>query len=162
MNVIGELQSIMQSGGISRARLSSILRELADLQEKRTRTPYKRAMPVTQYTEIERNTTCLHCGSVHKSTLKFKEREDTVGINEGGKVMIINSQSPVKVDCVSRFCNLCSDFVSKMSREELEERYMLLLTGFREVKSYGNLFTKAQRQNEEEDNAADQNVGQIR
>lgn len=151
MDVMGELQTMIQSGGLSRAKLTAILRDMAQTTEKKVRRPCQPTMPVVQYTEVERSTTCLHCNTIHVTHLKFKEKEDSVGIVRGGKVMIINAMSPAKVECVSTYCIACEDFVKRMSREELEERYMVLLTGNQKMPTnYGILYTKESREEKEE------------
>lgn len=151
MDVMGELQTMIQAGGISRARLTAILRDMAQTTERKVRGPYQQNTPVVQYTEVERSTTCLHCNTVHVTHLKFKGKEDSVGIVRGNKVMIINASSPAKVECVSTYCAACEDFVRRMPREELEERYIVLLSGHKKVPpNYGILYTKESRIDKEE------------
>ena len=128
MDVMGELQTIVQSSGFSRAKLALLLREMQVTKEKRTRVRREPAPLVTCYISVKRNYTCLHCGHKFSSTVELKKGEDTAVIVAGGSVMVINSASPAEVDCIANHCSWCAEFVSRLTREELEERYITLLS----------------------------------
>jgi len=127
MDVIGELQTIVQNSGYSRAKLAAIIKEMMP-KEKIPREHKEPSSPVTSYTSIERIYTCQHCKHSFSSIVKLKKREDTAVLVEGGSIMIINSDSPAKVECITSHCSFCIEFIQKLTREELEERYMLLLS----------------------------------
>lgn len=146
MNALQELQTMVQSSGISRAKLTALLREMSTGVEHRTKTKREPSPPCTQYAEIEKVNTCLHCEATHSTVLKLRELEDTVGITKEGKVMIINSNSPAKVECVTHYCDSCYAYIREMTRSELEERYMILLTGQKVPRFFGKLFTKEERE----------------
>jgi transcription elongation factor Elf1 len=129
MDAMGELQTIIQTSGFSRAKLAAILREMIPKEtEKRPRQHREPASPVTHFTEVKRNYTCLHCEHEFSSIVKLEKGEDTVVLTKEGKCMVINSASPAEVACVTSQCNWCGDFIKRLTREELEERYMLLLS----------------------------------
>uniref|UniRef100_A0A6M3JEM9 Uncharacterized protein n=1 Tax=viral metagenome TaxID=1070528 RepID=A0A6M3JEM9_9ZZZZ len=129
MDAISELQTIIQTSGFSRAKLTAILREMTPKEtENRPKQHREPTSPVTHYSEVKRNYTCLHCGKKFNSMVKLEGKEDTVVVTKEGKCMIINSASPAEVQCVTSSCNWCKDFIKGLTREELEENYMILLS----------------------------------
>jgi len=151
MDVQSELNLIAQTSGFSRAKLSLLLKEMME-KEKIAALPRKKrvpASPCTMYTEIKKNYTCLHCGERFSHIIKLTKEEDTAVINEKGGVEIINSKSPAEVSCVTSHCNACLPFVQKMTREELEERYLVLLSCTNLLSTpmlFGNKFTIEKRE----------------
>lgn len=130
MNLQEEINGLIAGGTVSRSRLMGLLREIVPA-EGHTKQPRKKsepAPPATVYTEVKRNYTCLHCQTTFSKVVKLTKGEDTVVVTHEGKVQIINSASPAEVACVTSFCEACQGFVKKLSREELEERYMILLS----------------------------------
>jgi len=129
MDAMGELQTIIQTSGYSRAKLACLLREMVNENtEKVPRKKREPTSPVSQYTSVKRNYTCLHCEHTFSSIVMLLKGEDTVVITAKGNVMIVNSNSPAEISCVTSSCNWCRDYVKKLTREELEEHYMLLLS----------------------------------
>jgi transcription elongation factor Elf1 len=128
MDVMGELQTMIQTSGFSRAKLSALLREITPKDDNKVSRPKRVPQsPVTQFSSIKRKFTCLHCSATFSSIIQLREKEDTVGVTEEGKVMIINSASPAEVSLVTSSCDHCSDFIKSLTRDELESRYITLL-----------------------------------
>lgn len=123
-----EIRSIVESSTFDKGALLMLLKELS--KPPQTSAPRPRRIqhaPVKQYTEIQKNYTCLHCGSQWVTVMRLKEKEETIVITKEGECMIVNSKSSASIDCISGTCSRCPDFISRMSREELETRYMALL-----------------------------------
>jgi len=59
--------------------------------------------------------------------VKLRRGEDVIATTQGG-VKIIVAESPAEIECVCKECGKCRDFISKMSREDLEKRYIELLS----------------------------------
>lgn len=141
MNITGEIQTIIQTSGYSRAKLANLLRIMIQEQEQESekvpRKQRKPVMPVSQFTSVRRNYTCTHCKHEFSSTVVLRENEDTAVITAKGSIMVVNKDSPAEVSCVTNSCNWCREYIKKLSRSELEERYMILLNqGF-----FGKNFT---------------------
>jgi hypothetical protein len=131
MDIRGEIETILASGVFSRAKLALLMREVTIGEKEKEKIPRKKqdhASPVVQFTQVKKNYTCLHCGSHFNQTIELTKHEDTAVIRADGRVQIINSSSPAKVSCVCSSCNLCSSFIEKLSREDLESRYKWLLS----------------------------------
>jgi transcription elongation factor Elf1 len=130
MSLMDEVRELVDSSTFSRARLAAILRDMQikeeDRKERKKSSP---PSPVTVYSEIERRTTCLHCDHKWSVIERFKSgaKEETIGITKEGKVMVINASSPAQVDVAVSHCPWCREYIKSMDREELEERYMILL-----------------------------------
>jgi hypothetical protein len=120
MDARGEIETLMQTSGFSRSKLLGLLKEMMPAEPKREPGERKRkepAPPTTVYKE-ER----------YSSIVKLTKGEDTAVLTAEGKVHIINSDSPAEIECVSSSCNWCASFIHKMDRNELEQRYMTLLS----------------------------------
>jgi transcription elongation factor Elf1 len=147
MDALSELQTIVQTSGFSRAKLAAILREMLPKEtEKRPHRKHEPSSPVKQFTTVKRNYTCLHCGRKFASILNLMKEDEVAAITAGGKVVIINSDSPAEISCVTTWCEECKDYIKKLSREELEENYMILLQQVsftRYTSPYGNKITIA-------------------
>lgn len=128
MDALGEIQTLIQTSGFSRAKLTALLREIVPKEPEAPRKKKPQASPVTMYRSIKREYTCLHCGKQFSSVVILHEDVDTVALTPEGKVMVINSDSPAVVSCVTSSCNWCKEFIRNLTREELEERYMILLS----------------------------------
>ncbi len=149
MDIRGELDAIIATSGFSRAKLTLLLRSMVQEEERTTRVKKAPAPPCTKYTEIRKNTTCLHCGAKYSTTLQLLKGEDTAVVTKEGTVMIINAASPAKVECATSYCSFCTSFIKKMSREELELRYTALLSTVSLVGKgdvFGNLISKDGRE----------------
>jgi len=100
----------------------------SEKQEKGPRKKSEPTLPVTTFTEVKKNYTCLHCGAKHSTTVRLTKEQDSAVVTEGGSIYIINSSSPAEVECICSSCESCSFFIAKMGREELEARYRWLLS----------------------------------
>lgn len=129
MDVMSEIQTIVQTSGYSRAKLALLLREMTkEDTEKVPRKHREPSSPVSLYTSVKKNYTCLHCGYTFSSVVNLKKDEDTVVITAKGNIMIVNSNSPAEVSCITNSCRWCKDYIKGLTRDELEERYMTLLS----------------------------------
>jgi transcription elongation factor Elf1 len=131
MDVRGEIETILSSGVFSRAKLALLIREVTTGEAEKKGAPrkkHKSAPAVIQYTSVKKNYTCLHCGSHFSTTIELTKHEDTAVLREDRRVQVINSSSPAEVACVCSSCDACSNFIQKLSREELESRYKWLLS----------------------------------
>jgi hypothetical protein len=129
MDIRGEIEAVLSSTSFSRAKLALLLREVTT--GEREKAPAKKrehALPVTTFTEVKKNYTCLHCGAKFSSVIKLTKHEDTAVIRNDGMVQVINSDSPAEVSCVCSFCDNCSSFIQGLDRAELESRYLWLLS----------------------------------
>ena len=123
-----EIENLLAVGTFSRARLSMILKEISAEaeKEKRPKRSHVPSSPCIQYIEIKRNYTCLHCGARETTTVKLRRGEDVIAITQGGAKIIV-AESPAEIECVCKGCRDCRKFISGMSREDLENRYIELL-----------------------------------
>ena len=105
-----EIRNLINSGTFSRAKLSLMLTEISKETEKkhapkRSHTP---APPCTEYVEIKRNYTCMHCGERFSSIVRLKKDESVPSMDKQGRVVIITAQSPAEVELATSSCNWCS------------------------------------------------------
>ena len=127
-----ELRGLLQDT-FNRNKLLLLLKEMStdtEKRESRHHTHRVPAPPCTIYTSIKRNYTCHHCGAKFSSIVNLKKDESVPSLDTKGSTQIITSKSPVEVECSTYICNNCESFVSGMSREVLETRYMSLLRRF--------------------------------
>jgi transcription elongation factor Elf1 len=133
MSIESELRALIDNDIAMKAKLVAFLREqekdTEEKHEKRKRSykPRPSASPVKTFTEIERVYHCTHCSRQFSVVVALTKSESIPIFNSSGKVQILTSKSPAKVDCYTGFCDHCKDFVENLSREELEDRYMELL-----------------------------------
>jgi hypothetical protein len=143
-----ELREMINGGLFSRAKLSAMLREMqVETERKAKKVPRPKHEPtgaVTIYTRINRHYTCMHCGSRWNSVVELPKGESVGSLTKGGKIQMITSSSPADVDCAVGRCDRCVSFVAKMSREDLEERYLALLRKI-PLAAYVEIFNKAER-----------------
>jgi hypothetical protein len=125
-NPMTELQAIVNSSTISRAKLSLLLREMlgtpAKTEKKREKQP-----DCTRYVEVQRDYTCLHCGSTWSDKISLMKGESAVALRANLSCQTITANSPAIVACVTRTCKSCGDYVRAMTRSEIEWRYLSLL-----------------------------------
>lgn len=126
-NILRELELLVSSSALSKAKIAEMLRTMAGPKEKRQRAASVPKAPVTLYTEIKRNYTCLHCGHQFSSTVQLRGEEEVAVIKTDGKVQVLTAKSPAEISCITSSCAWCKDYVATLSREQLEENYIKLL-----------------------------------
>ena len=124
-----EIRTLIGEGQFNRNLLSTMLKEMEkkEAANKPKQQKQHNGGPCTEYTAIKRVYTCLHCGRSFSSIVQLKKGESVPVMTKEGKVMIITSNSPLEIEAATSRCNWCEQFVKTMSREELEQRYMILL-----------------------------------
>jgi len=137
-----EIRQLLSSSGFSRSKLTAMLKEIAPEAEKKVMVRATRE-PCTTYREIKKNYTCLHCGATFSKTITLSKREDTAVISKDLRVTVINSKSPAEIECATFSCPDCTAFIKKMTREEIESRYLKLLscTAGWTYNPFGNIVT---------------------
>jgi hypothetical protein len=127
-----ELRDLYTRGIITREGIANLVKNLAQLEpkEKRSHAPHVKGQgcgAVTTYTTVIRHYTCQHCGGKFDSSLSLGKEDSIPALLANGKVMIITSKSPLEIECATGHCGRCNNFISQLSREELEQRYLTLL-----------------------------------
>lgn len=129
-----ELRGLLDGGVFNRNKLMLMLKEIQSETEKRakhTRTPEKKYQPpATRYTEIRRNYTCRHCGAQFSSVVKLLPKESVPVIGKHGEPIIITADSPCEIDCYVGSCVKCAEFVRTLERDDLEQRYVALVSKY--------------------------------
>ena len=133
MDTIESELRAMLSDTFNRSKLLVMLKDMQTETEKRearkaARTPKEAIPPVTRYTAIKRNYTCHHCGAKFSSVVQLSASESVPSLNEQGRAIIITSNSPAEVECSVYYCKHCESFISSLSREAREARYLKLLS----------------------------------
>ncbi len=131
MNSIEDLKYLIATSTVPRAILHKMIADVLKSVEHE-KAPRKKSVPPTHctvYTRVQKNYTCQHCGHRWLDIIEIKKGEALATLTIGSHIQIITSESPAEVDCISRNCSRCKDFVSRLSREELERRYLELVRG---------------------------------
>jgi hypothetical protein len=128
-----EIRALL-SDATNQAKIAAVLKTLSGEREekaeksKRLRSALSaKQPPVLRYISVRRNYTCTHCGARYTSEVSFLPTETIPGIDERGKITIINAKTPAEINLLTGFCENCSTFVENLSRGELEERYIEML-----------------------------------
>lgn len=129
-DLTSQIRALFGDAPESNPLFREMAKKLAADSEKPKRVIAKKQPPVTIYTEVERVHRCTHCGIEWHSTVKLTKMDTVPFLDENGKVGVITSKSPAVVYCYSGFCDFCRNFVETLSREELVERYLYLLSNF--------------------------------
>lgn len=129
--VESELRALL-SDTFNRSKLLAMLKDMQTETERKearraTHTSRVPNSPVTVYTSIKRNFTCLHCGAKFYTIVELKKDESIPSLCPDGKTALITSKSPAEMDCATFCCKHCETFVNGLSRDALEARYMQLL-----------------------------------
>ncbi len=82
--------------------------------------PHPKSSPVTKLTEIVRTYTCITCGSRWTHAIQLTNAESICTQDKTGKVVVITSKGPYQVDSFTRSCQRCGDYLTTLSRHELE------------------------------------------
>jgi len=133
MDAIESELRLMLNDTFNRSKLLVMLKDMQTETEKRearkaSRTPKEAIPPVTRYTAIQRNYTCHHCGAKFSSVVQLSQSDSVPSLNTQGRAIIITASSPAEVECSVYFCKHCESFISGMSRDALEARYLRLLS----------------------------------
>jgi transcription elongation factor Elf1 len=125
-----EIRALVGDGQFNRNMLTAMLRsmEKKEAASKPREQKQHTGGPCTEYTAIRRDYTCMHCGHSFSVAVQLKKGESVPVMSREGKVMIITSKSPLAIKAATSSCNWCEQFVHTLSREELEQRYMTLLS----------------------------------
>ena len=94
--------------------------------------------PVRQYTVVHMKHTCLLCGSVTNHTYELKKGDKISTIDSAGNGHTMTATGKAgEIDLASfnSRCHKCPEVIKTWTREELEQRFLLLLknTTFKEV-----------------------------
>lgn len=127
---VTELRQIIEDSEMSEQDLRAFLKEVLGgrARSKRQYKPGIPAPPCTRFVTVQRVSQCKHCGAIHTSTVQLKEDDKVPYITKEGRVSIITSASPAVVHTCIGMCESCLPFVKTWEREELEKRYLTLLS----------------------------------
>ncbi|MFA5378308.1 MAG: hypothetical protein WC455_21320 [Dehalococcoidia bacterium] len=122
---INELRQLIADQNISGTQVSALFREMGFATQKRASVQVHKAAPVTKLTTIVRTYTCATCGSRYTHAIKITDADTLCGVDKSsGQVIIADAKrGPYIIDSWTRSCNRCDDYISKLSKEELIERY---------------------------------------
>ena len=71
---------------------------------------------------------CLHCGGTNSVEKKLETKSESFSyVGHDTNVYVVryrDIESPVTVHSITRVCEECKKFISSLSREELEQRYI--------------------------------------
>lgn len=109
--------------------------ELAGLtpKEKKLKKPKSSHSPITIPSQIITKITCLHCGSLSQHI--YSPRKVAILLEPGppNRLLEIFKQSKdivITQHTEARHCDMCREYICKLSREELEKGYVELLTSW--------------------------------
>lgn len=125
---VSELIELIDRQGLSDKGVQDLVKALASgkpLHPHREHRP--KATPVTHVTDILRTFTCITCGQRWTHTITLTPNDSVCALNKSGQVTIITSKGPYQVDSWVKTCSRCADYISKLSRPELEDLTKRLL-----------------------------------
>lgn len=122
-----QLREVIEERHLTSIQVREMLKEM---HAGRTPTPRRgtpHASPVKRLTDIVRTYTCATCGSRWTHTVRITDNE-TICTSDArsGQTVIADARSgPYQLDSWVHTCDRCVDFVSRLSREELERAYII-------------------------------------
>lgn len=123
---ISELRRIT---GLSESAIMQALRTLLPPEEKEHKP--RKDKECTVYMQIERTTTCEHCKASWVDLIPLQQKETISALQKDGTVRTIYAlnivKEPVKLRSYTASCKHCPTAIKALSREDLEERYMVIL-----------------------------------
>lgn len=100
------------------------------LIEKERKENQKVKHTVKRYKTVILNTTCDHCGFTFRRLIKLETKGDSFSYIRNGQASIVHYKDVLDmmiVQATARRCDNCARFISTLSREELESRYLNIL-----------------------------------
>jgi len=123
---------------ITSQKIKDLLAELIKKETKpkekveRSSIAHPKDGPCLAYLTVERTTCCLHCGSRRDSLVHLKQKESISFLQRTGEVKTVVAlkyiKEPIKMESWTVSCPSCPSHIKKLSKEELEQAYMFLLS----------------------------------
>ena len=138
-----ELRELLESLGTEGVKLA--LAELDKVPRVRVKVHTEHG-PVKQISSVIKKYECLGCGAKYSTAFTICNKEQLICLDEHGQVHCIRAKVKggdcIVVPCIVSKCSLCTNTISRMSRDELEKRFYLLLknSSFKEIASYAKAY----------------------
>lgn len=133
-----DLKSLIAGSGLDQSKVMAALSGLLDRLEKEQKAATKASRPPKEHGDVKvfmtvhRYAHCTHCGSENMRVIQLMQKEAISGLQKDGTVRTIYAlnpvKEPVKMDSYTVCCGECKERVSRLSRVELEQAYMFLLS----------------------------------
>lgn len=123
---------------LSAEKIKLVMESLKHKRAPVHRDPMKAPGPVKTYMKVVKNYTCLACDSTFTYEYKMERGEEISTINKDGTastLIITKDNGTLTIGCYCTKCEHCATKASMWSREELEARWLSLISNvsFREV-----------------------------
>lgn len=111
-------------------RNPELMKKAQTIMEKDRKESQKVKHTVKRYKTVILNTVCLHCGFTYRRIVRLETKGDSFVYTMHGQVHVVHYRDVLDmmvIHATAKRCDKCARFVSSLSREELERRYMNLL-----------------------------------
>jgi hypothetical protein len=133
------LEDLMQATGLSQDKILSALGDLLATINKKQASQMRSTSsgsgkhgPCKVYMTIDREAHCLHCKSISYRRVTLMKQEALSAQQEDGTVRTVYALNvvpePFPLKSYTQVCPMCKERLSQLTRVELEQAYMYLLS----------------------------------
>jgi hypothetical protein len=111
-------------------RNPAIMKDIINQETDKPTKQKKQTVKVKEYKACNKKVICSHCKNSYIVPVTLTPSERTVIMNKDGSITTIKYEqidTDVEVKTYTSHCNDCAEYIRKLSREDLEKKYIELL-----------------------------------